>query len=50
MPNGVLVVEKAVMSAKIEPGSQADDDRKIRKKIAIISAILILFDAVDTIR
>ena len=35
---GVLVVEKAVMSAKIEPGSQADDDRKIQKKIGITSA------------
>ena len=36
--NGELVVEKAVMSAKIEPGSQADDDRKIQKKIGITSA------------
>ena len=35
------------MSAKIEPGSQADDDRKIRKKIGINSAIL---KAVDAIR
>ena len=35
------------MSAKIEPGSQADDDRKIRKKIGINSSIL---KAVDAIR
>ena len=34
------------MSAKIEPGSQADDDRKIQEKIGINSAILKVVDAI----